>query len=74
MQRHTDQTADPHLIDEVLWHEVVELFVEPRDIGYHPSDRDGRIDARQGQAPTARMKSSRRLNCSQVNSGRLRPK
>ena len=26
------------------------------------------------QTPTARMKSSRRLTCSQVNSGRLRPK
>jgi len=45
---------------------VVERLVDPADIG---DDANGG-----GQSLSAALSESRRLNCSHVNSGRLRPK
>ena len=54
-------------------HDVVELLVEPGDVGQRPG-RCGRPGSRCAQAPTAALKSSRRLVCSHVKPGSGRPK
>jgi hypothetical protein len=53
-------------IAEALGNDVIEGLVDPTDIG---DDANGA-----GQSLSAAFSASRRLNCSQVNSGRLRPK
>jgi hypothetical protein len=53
-------------IAEALGNDVIEGLVDPTDIG---DDANGA-----GQSLSAAFSASRRLNCSHVNSGRLRPK
>ena len=101
VERHADDRADRHRRAQVVGDRVVELLVEPSDVGLHPDRRrrhgpshpvlggersvrragaaqfgtwtGGRPD-RVAYRPTAALKSSRRLACSHVNCGRLRPK
>jgi len=65
IQFDTDDGAD---VDRTvsIGNDVVEGLVDPADIG------DDANDAR--QSLSAAFSASRRLSCSQVNSGRLRPK
>ncbi|CAB5023261.1 unannotated protein [freshwater metagenome] len=74
MQRDAHQRTDRDALTHLGRDEVIELFVEPGDVRDDPSHQSGRRLARDGHTPTARMKASRRLTCSHVKSGRLRPK
>ncbi len=102
VQRHAHLRARRDAVGQRRRHEVVELLVQPGDVGHDAGDTDvvgaehgscnfvdadevsgdfvdaddlsGDFVARRHQTPTARMKSSSRLTCSQVNSGSARPK
>ena len=74
VQWHSHAIADHDTLQQRVGDEVVELLVESGDIGNDPRHQTLRTEVREGHAPTAAMNCSRRLRCSQVNSGRLRPK
>ena len=65
IQLDTDDRANINRT-EPIGNGVVEGLVDPADIG---DDADNR-----SQSLSAAFSESRRLSCSQVNSGRLRPK
>ena len=78
VQRDADHRADCHTGAQRLGDEVVELFVEPGDVGDDPGDQQRRRvhcpATLEDHRPTALLKSSSRLTASQVNSGSARPK
>ena len=68
-ERHSDNRADPYRVREFGRHDVIELLVEPRDVGYNPGDQRPI-----GHVPTAARKASSLVRCSQVKAFRSRPK
>jgi hypothetical protein len=63
-----DAVADAHLVPEVVGDQVVERLVDRGLV------RQDAYDPRLAQSPSADLRSSTRLVCSQVSSLSLRPK
>ena len=78
VQRDSNHRADGDAGAQRFGDEVVELLVEPGDVGNDSSDEQRRRvhcpATLEDYRPTALLKSSSRLTASQVNSGSARPK
>ena len=79
VQRHPHHATRRRTSTRSVGDEVVELLVEPGDVGQDPGDERGSRADRPGDAERLRrrrraLKSSSRLTCSHVNSGSARPK